>query len=57
MTLEDMKEQLLKYYDADDLVDVLNITAEEILDAFEEKVYTIYKEGIDESYYDLTKQD
>lgn len=57
LTLSELKEQLLKYYDPDDLVDVLNLTSEEILDAFEEKVYNIYKDGLLEETFDGEPQD
>ena len=37
-TIELVRQQLLDKYDADDLVDILNIDAEELLDRFEDKV-------------------
>jgi hypothetical protein len=36
--IEAAKERLLDFYDADQLVDVLNISSEEILDRFPEKI-------------------
>lgn len=38
MNIQQIKEMLLQYYDADDLVDVLGIEAEELLDRFEDKL-------------------
>lgn len=57
LSISELKEQLLKYYDPDELVDVLGITSEELLDAFEDKVYTIYKDGILQETFDGTVQD
>jgi hypothetical protein len=38
LTLEEIKERLLQFYDPDDLLESLQITAEEILDRFEDKL-------------------
>jgi len=38
LTLEEIKERLLKTMDPDDLLEVLQITSEEILDRFEDKL-------------------
>lgn len=38
MTLQELKEYVLAHYDSDDLVDALEIGAEELLDAFENKL-------------------
>lgn len=38
VSLEDVRQQLLDAYDPDEIVDVLNISTEEILDRFEDKV-------------------
>ena len=38
LTLEEIKERILKVYDPDDLLEGLQITAEEILDRFEDKL-------------------
>ena len=38
LTLEEIKERLLKTYDPDDFLEALEITSEEILDRFEDKV-------------------
>ena len=38
LTLEEIKERLLKTYDPDDLLEALEITSEEMLDRFEDKL-------------------
>ena len=38
LTLEEIKERLLRFYDPDDLLEALQITSEEILDRFEDKL-------------------
>ncbi len=38
LTLEEIKERLLRLYDPDDLLESLQITSEEILDRFEDKL-------------------
>ena len=38
LTLEEIKERLLKVYDVDDLVEALQITPDALLDRFEEKL-------------------
>jgi len=38
LTLEEVKERLLKTLDPDDLLEVLQITSEEMLDRFEDKL-------------------
>ena len=38
LTLEEVKERLLKTFDPDDLLEALQITSEEILDRFEDKL-------------------
>ena len=37
LTLEEIKERLLRFYDPDDLLESLQITSEEIRDRFEDK--------------------
>jgi sugar-specific transcriptional regulator TrmB len=37
LTLEEIKERLLRLYDPDDLLEALQISAEELLDRFEDK--------------------
>ncbi len=38
LTLEEVKERLLKTFDPDDLLGALQITSEEMLDRFEDKL-------------------
>jgi len=38
LTLGEIKEKLLKFYDPDDLLEALEITSEELLDRFEDKL-------------------
>ena len=38
LTLEEIKERLLRLYDPDDLIESLQISAEDILDRFEDKL-------------------
>ena len=38
LTLEDIKERLLHLYEPDDLIEALLISAEDILDRFEDKL-------------------
>lgn len=38
LTLEETKERLLRLYDPDDLLEALQISSEEILDRFEDKL-------------------
>ena len=38
LTLEETKERLLTLYDPDDLLEALQISSEEILDRFEDKL-------------------
>ncbi len=38
LTLDEIKERLLQHYDPDDLLEALQISSEEILDRFEDKL-------------------
>ena len=38
LTLEEIKERLLRLYDPDDLLEALQISSEELLDRFEDKL-------------------
>jgi hypothetical protein len=38
LTLDEIKERLLQIYDPDDLLEALQISSEEILDRFEDKL-------------------
>jgi hypothetical protein len=38
LTLEEIKERLLRFYDPDDLLESLQISSEDILDRFEDRL-------------------
>ena len=38
LTLEEIKQRLLRFYDPDDLLEALQISSEDILDRFEDKL-------------------
>ena len=38
LTMEEIKERVLNTYDSDDLLEALEITSEELLDRFEDKL-------------------
>ncbi len=56
LTLEELKEKLMDNYDPDDLLEFLELSSEEILDRFEDKVIKRFEqleqefieEGIDD---------
>ena len=56
LTLEELKEKLMENYDPDDLLEFLELSSEEILDRFEDKVIKRFEqfeqefieEGIDD---------
>jgi hypothetical protein len=56
LTLEELKEKLMENYDPDDLLEFLELSSEEILDRFEDKVIRRFEqleqefieEGIDD---------
>ena len=53
LTLEEIKEKLLRFYDPDDLLEALQITAEDILDRFEDKLLRRldeFQEDLEEEY-------
>ena len=56
LTLEETKERILKLYDPDDLLEALQITSEELLDRFEDKLVVrlerFWEELEEESEYD-----
>jgi len=53
LTLEEIKERILKTYDPDDLLEALEITSEELLDRFEDKLIN----RLDEFEEDLTDEE
>ncbi len=51
LTMDEIKERVLKRYDADDILEALDISAEELLDRFEDKFITRlqdFEEAVDE---------
>jgi hypothetical protein len=53
LTLEEIKERLLRLYDPDDLLEALQISSEEILDRFEDKLLRKldeFQEELEEDY-------
>ncbi len=55
LTLDEIKERILQYYDPDDLLEALQISAEEILDRFEDKLLRKldgFQEELEEELYD-----
>ena len=53
LTLEEIKERLLRFYDPDDLLEALQISAEDILDRFEDKLLRRldeFQEDLEEEY-------
>lgn len=55
LTLDEIKERILQYYDPDDLLEALQISSEEILDRFEDKLLRKldeFHEELEEEVYD-----
>ena len=52
LTLEEIKERLLRLSDPDDLIEALQISAEDLLDRFEDKLL----KNIDEFQEDLEEE-
>lgn len=55
LTLDEIKERLLQQYDPDDLLEALQISSEEILDRFEDKLLRkldSFQEELEEEVYD-----
>ncbi len=55
LTLDEIKERLLQHYDPDDLLEALQISSEEILDRFEDKLLRKldeFHEELEEEVYD-----
>jgi hypothetical protein len=51
LTLEEIKDRILKTYDPDDLLEALKITAEQLLDRFEDKLINrldVFEEELEE---------
>jgi hypothetical protein len=55
LTLEEIKERLLRFYDPDDLLEALQISSEELLDRFEDKLLLRldkFQEDLEEELYE-----
>jgi|TARA_Y100000015_G_scaffold14898_1_gene14297 hypothetical protein len=52
LTLEEIKERLLRLYDPDDLIEALQISSEDLLDRFEDKLL----KNIEEFQEDLEEE-
>ena len=55
LTLEEIKERLLRLYDPDDLLEALQISSEEILDRLEDKLIRRldeFQEDLEEETYE-----
>ena len=52
LTLEEIKERLLRLYDPDNLIEALKISAEDLLDRFEDKLL----KNIEEFQEDLEEE-
>jgi len=51
LTLDEVRERTLSRYDAEDLLEALDITSEELLDRFEDKFInrlTFFEEAVDD---------
>ena len=53
LTLEEIKEKLLRFYDPDDLLEALQISSEEMLDRFEDKLI----KRLDSFYEELEEEE
>ena len=56
LTMDEIREKILDRYDPDDLVDYLELTSEEILDRFEDKLINRL-EQFEEELQDDTRPD
>jgi|TARA_Y100000289_G_C3791297_1_gene84203 hypothetical protein len=56
LTMDEIREMILKRYDPDDLVEYLELTSEEILDRFEDKLINRL-EMFEEELQDDTRPD
>lgn len=50
--LEELKERIKLKYDADELVDLLHITVDELLDRFEHRIILYRDNFISEEYFE-----
>jgi hypothetical protein len=55
LTLEEIKERLLKAYDPDDLLEALEITSEQLLDRFEDRLINrldVFEEELEDEQFE-----
>ncbi len=52
LTLEELKEKLAEQHDPDTLIELLNLTSEEIVEAFTDKISDNYDKLIEEVEFD-----
>jgi|TARA_E500000318_G_C3475765_1_gene178358 uncharacterized protein YabN with tetrapyrrole methylase and pyrophosphatase domain len=60
LTMDEVIERILKRYDAEDLMEALDITSEEILDRFEDKFINrlaFFEEEVDEEQEEIEEED
>ena len=60
LTMDEVIERILKRYDAEDLMEALDITAEEILDRFEDKFINrlaFFEEEVDEEQEEIEEDE
>ncbi len=60
LTMDEVIERILKRYDAEDLMEALDITSEEILDRFEDKFINrlaFFEEEVDEEQEESEEED
>ena len=58
LTMEEIKERLLQRYDPDDLVESLDLSSEEILDRFEDKLINkleYFEQELEDETYNIIK--
>ena len=56
LTMDEIREKILDRYDPDDLIDLLELTSEELLDRFEDKLINRL-EQFEEELQDETRPD
>jgi len=60
LTMDEIKERILKRYDAEDLLEALDISSEELLDRFEDKFINRlqdFEESVDEQEVELEQDE
>jgi translation initiation factor 2 alpha subunit (eIF-2alpha) len=55
LTIQDLKDRILQTYDPDDILELLNISAEELLEQFEHKLEEKY-DGLCKEFEDDTPE-